>query len=176
VCKHKKYTTARVRPDYRGTIAQQLNDSTVQFLLFQPENVSVEFDGSITDNLLLFTSRPAQTREAAAQAARAAGRQFRYYAPGYYTDAVIPVPSNTTVYLAGGSYFTGTFAIEDAENVQILGRGIARPQNGYEGAHVYRSKGVVIDGLVVNTCPIGASSSVTLHDVRSISIRSGATA
>ncbi len=169
VCKHKKYTTARVRPDYRGTIAQQLNDSTVQFLLFQPENVSVEFDGSITDNLLLFTSRPAQTREAAAQAARAAGRQFRYYAPGYYTDAVIPVPSNTTVYLAGGSYFTGTFAIEDAENVQILGRGIARPQNGYEGAHVYRSKGVVMDGLVVNTCPIGASSSVTLHDVRAIS-------
>jgi hypothetical protein len=63
----------------------------------------------------------------------------------------------------------GTFAIEDAENVSILGRGIARPKNGYEGCHVYRSKHVTVDGLVVNTCPIGESSQVTLHDVRSIS-------
>ena len=44
VCKNRKYKTARIRPDYRGTIANVLNDSTVQFLLFQPENVSVEFD------------------------------------------------------------------------------------------------------------------------------------
>jgi hypothetical protein len=28
---------------------------------------------------------------------------------------------------------------------------------------------VLIDGLIVNTCPIGESSGVTLHDVRSIS-------
>lgn len=35
--------------------------------------------------------------------------------------------------------------------------------------HVYRSKNVLIDGLIINTCPIGASSNVTLHDVRSIS-------
>jgi hypothetical protein len=79
------------------------------------------------------------------------------------------VPSNTTVYLEGGSYFLGTFAIEDAENVSILGRGIARPADGYEGCHVHRSRNVRIDGLIVNTCPIGGSSDVTLHDVRSIS-------
>ena len=73
------------------------------------------------------------------------------------------------VYLSPGSYFTGTFAIEDAENVSILGRGIARPSKGYEGCHVYRSKNVLIDGLTLNTCPIGQSDGVTLHDVRSIS-------
>lgn len=169
VCKNKKYRTARIRPDYRGTIAQQENDSTVKFLLFQPENVSVEFDGNITDNLLLFTSKPPVTKEEAERQAKGAGREFRYYAPGLYTDETIKVPSNTTVYLAGGSYFTGTFAIEDAENVSILGRGIARPVNGYEGCHVHRSKNVLIDGMILNTCPIGESSGVTLHDVRSIS-------
>ena len=169
VCKNKKYKHCRIRPDYRGTIAQQENDSTVRFLLFQPENVSVEFDGDITDNLLVFTSKPAVSKEDAEQKARQEGRSFRYYAPGLYTEDTVKVPSNTTVYLDGGSYFLGTFAIEDAENVSILGRGIARPQNGYEGCHVYRSKNVVIDGMILNTCPVGESQQVTLHDVRSIS-------
>ncbi|MGN0234380.1 MAG: glycoside hydrolase family 88 protein, partial [Bacteroidaceae bacterium] len=35
--------------------------------------------------------------------------------------------------------------------------------------HVYRSKNVLVDGLIVNTCPVGGSDGVTLHDVRSIS-------
>ncbi len=169
VCKNKKFKTARIRPDYRGTIANVQNDSVVQFLLFQPENVSVELDGNITNNLLVFTSKPTISKEDAEKAAKTQGRDFRYYAPGMYTEETIKVPSNTTVYLDGGSYFSGTFAVEDAENVSILGRGIARPQNGYEGCHVYRSKNVLIDGLIVNTCPIGESTQVTLHDVRSIS-------
>jgi len=169
ITKNKKFKTARIRPDYRGTIANVQNDSTVQFLLFQPENVSVEFDGNITDNLLVFTSKPTISKEDAEKAAKAQGRTFRYYAPGLYTEETIKVPSNTTIYLDGGSYFLGTFAIEDAENVSILGRGIARPEKGYEGCHVYRSKNVLIDGLILNTCPIGKSSQVTLHDVRSIS-------
>ena len=170
VNKNKKFKTARIRPDYRGTIANVQNDSTVQFLLFQPENVSVEFDGDITNNLLVFTSKPPVSKEEAEHEAKAQGREFKYYAPGFYNQQdTIYVPSNTTIYLAGGSYFTGAFAINDAENVSILGRGVARPPRGYEGAHVYRSKNVLIDGLIVNTCPTGGSDGVTLHDVRSIS-------
>lgn len=169
VCKNKKFKTARIRPDYRGTLAQVQNDSVVKFLLFQPENVSVEFDGNITDNLLVFTSKPTITKDEAKRQARQQKRKFVYYAPGYYTQEKIAVPSNTTVYLEGGSYFTGTFTIEDAQNVSILGRGIARPVNGYEGCHVHRSKNVLIDGLILNTCPVGGSDGVTLHDVRSIS-------
>ena len=178
ITKNKKYKTARIRPDYRGTIANIQNDSTLQFLLFQPENVSVEFDGDITNNLLLFTSKPPVGKEEAEREAKKQGRRFVYFPPGFYTQADIDSQlknsptqklTNTTVYLAGGSYFTGSFAIEDAGNVSILGRGIARPERGYEGCHVYRSKNVLIDGLVVNTCPIGESDGVTLHDVRSIS-------
>ena len=169
VCKNKKFSQARIRPDYRGVIANVQNDSTVQFLLFQPENVSVEFDGSITDNLLLFTSKPPVAQKEAEKLARKEGREFVLYGPGFYTQDTIRVPSNTTVYLAGGSYFTGTFAIEDAENVSILGRGVARPSRGYEGCHVHRSRNVVIDGLILNTCPVGESDGVSLHDVRCIS-------
>ena len=169
VCKHRKFRSARIRPDYRGVICNIENDSTVHFMLFQPENLSIEFDGDIADNLLLFTSKPVMSVDEARKEARSGHRQFLYYAPGLYTDSVLHVPSNTTVYCAPGSYFTGTFAIEDAENVSILGRGIARPANGYEGCHIHRSRNVVVDGLTVNTCPIGGSDGVTLHDVRSIS-------
>lgn len=169
VSKNRKFQSARIRPDYRGTIANVQNDSTVQFLLFQPENVSVELDGDISNNLLVFTSKPVISKEEAESEAHKNGRTFQYYAPGIYRQDIIRVKSNTTVYLAGGAYVTGTFAIEDAENVSILGRGIARPERGYEGCHVYRSKNVVVDGLVLNTCPIGESHNVTLHDVRSIS-------
>lgn len=172
---NKKIKKARVRPNYRGVIANVQNDTTLQFLLFQPENVSVEFqyegseDFDIAHNLLLFTSKPPVTKEQAESEAKQQRRNFVYYAPGLYTDKTIAVPSNTTIYLAGGSYFTGTFAIEDAENVTIIGRGVARPARGYEGCHVHRSKNVLVDGLILNTCPIGESHDVTLHDVRSIS-------
>lgn len=169
VCKNKKFKTARVRPDYRGVICNIKNDSTVQFLLFQPENVSVEFDEDYTDNLLIFTSHPTIDMKQAKAEAKAAKRKFIYYAPGLYEEKKIKVPSNTTLYLAPGSYFTGTFCIEDAENVSILGRGVARPVDGYEGCHVHRSKNVLIDGLILNTCPVGGSDGVMLHDVRSIS-------
>jgi hypothetical protein len=170
VAKNRKFNKARIRPDYHGTIANVKNDSTVEFMLFQPENVSVELDGDITSNLLLFTSKPAISKEEARKQAKRQHRKFISYAPGFYNDKdTIRIPSNTTVYLEGGSYFTSTFAIDDAENVSILGRGIARPESGYEGCQVSRSKNVLIDGLVVNTCPVGGSSGVTLHDVRCIS-------
>jgi len=169
VTKDRKFKSAHIRPAYRGVIANVESDSTVHFMLFQPENVSIEFDDDITSNLLLFTSKPLVAKEAAERTAKAQGRAFRYFSPGLYTEKLINVPSNTTVYLDGGSYFLGTFTIEDAENVSILGRGIARPKDGYEGCHVYRSKNILIDGLVVNTCPVGGSDGVMLHDVRSIS-------
>ena len=182
VARHRKFKTARIRPDYRGTIANVQNDSTVQFLLFQPENVSVELGGNITDNLLIFTSKPPVGREEAEREARRQGRQFVYIPAGFYNDAVACsslfrrgkegaalIPSGTTVYIEGGAYCTGTFAIEEAHDVSILGRGIARPGRGYEGCHVYHSTNVVVDGLVVNTCPVGGSDGVSLHDVRCIS-------
>ncbi len=169
VPKDRTFKAVRIRPAYRGVVANVLSDSTVQFMLFQPENISIEFDDDITSNLLLFTSKPLVTKGDAEKTANAQGRAFRYFSPGLYTEKQISIPSNTTVYLDGGSYFLGTFTIEDAENVTIMGRGIARPADGYEGCHVHRSKNVLVDGIVVNTCPVGGSDGVTLHDLRSIS-------
>ena len=169
VCKNKKYKHARIRPDYKGVIANMQNDSTVEFLLFQPENVSVEFDGNITDNLLIFTSKPCISLAEARKKAKREHKKFVHYPAGLYTDDTIRVASNTLVYLSGGSYFTGTFAIDNVHDVTITGRGIARPPRGYEGCHVYRSRNIQIEGLIVNTLPVGESNEVLINDVKSIS-------
>lgn len=169
VCKNKKYKHARIRPDYKGVIANMQNDSTVEFLLFQPENVSVEFDGNITDNLLIFTSKPCISMAEARKKAKREHKKFVHYPAGLYTDDTIRVASNTLVYLSGGSYFTGTFAIDNVHDVTITGRGIARPPKGYEGCHVYRSRNIQIEGLIVNTLPVGESYEVLINDVKSIS-------
>lgn len=169
ISKKKKFKEARIRPDYRGVIANVQNDSTVQFQLFQPENVSVEMDGDITDNLLIFTSKPVVTVDEAKKQAEEQGREFVYYAPGLYTDKMIALRSNTTYYLDGGAYFTGSLVFNDVTDASIIGRGVARPEDGYEGSHVHRSRNILIDGLILNTCPIGESHNVTLRDVRSIS-------
>ena len=171
VCKNKKYKTVKVRPDFRGVIANAVNDSTVRFMLFQPEHVSVEFDGNITDNLMLFTSKPSKSVAEAKKEAKKAGRKFVYYAPGFHSipnDTIFPEP-HTTVYVDGGAYIQGTFHIKDVEDVHIMGRGIARPSRGYEGCKVSRSENVSIEGLTMCTCPVGESDNVTIRNAKVIS-------
>ncbi len=163
----KTYKTAEVRPRYRGVIANQENDSTLTFSLFQPENVSVEFDGSITDNLLLFTSKPPVTKEEAQRQAKAEGRSFVYFPAGYHQlkDSLL-VPSNTTVYLEGGAYVDGQILLRDVDNVTVCGRGVVRPTEGREGMRVSRCHNAVVDGVITTQCPTGESEDVLIHDVR----------
>ena len=199
----KAHGQASVRPNSKGISCTMLNDSTTLFSLDKPEYVSVEWNGDITNNLLLFCDRPVEQMADAKKAAKKMGRKFVYIAPGYYegasfetlkklivkaagavkteakvdvtpssapvSDKIIRIPSNTTIYLAPGAYVCGTLAIEDAENVSIIGRGICRPADGYEGVHVHRSKNVLVEGVTLCTCPVGGSDGVTLRDVQSIS-------
>lgn len=182
VSKHKKFKTARVRPDYRGVICNTLNDSTVQFLFFQPENVSVEFDGNIRDNLHIFTSKPIQPLAEAREEAKKAGRQFIHIPYGFYDEQnlstlstllsirkdTIDVPSNTTVYVDPGTYIKGSFLIENVQNSIVIARSVARPDRGYGGCLVYGSQNISVDGLIVNQLPTCNSDGVYIHDCRGI--------
>ena len=169
VTRQHTFKTAVIRPRHKGIAPRIVNDSTLLFTLSRPENLSVELDGDITANLLLFTSAPPTPKDVTQRQAKDQGRSFVYYEPGLYTQDTIRIPSNTTVYLAGGTYFTGTFSVRDAQNVTITGRGIARTPSGLEGCHVQRSHNVLIEGLTLCTCPVGGSDGVVIRDVRSIS-------
>nr|GFD48190.1 hypothetical protein [Tanacetum cinerariifolium] len=102
-----------------------------------------------------------------------------YFGPGIHTPPdqpgnVIHVPSNTTVYLAGGAVLRAKLLVDHAENVRIIGRGIIdQPERGIE---VTFSKNVTIDGLIVRnpqhyTVYGGQSRGLTIRNLKSFSAK-----
>lgn len=174
VCKNKKYKTVKVRPDFRGVIANVQNDSTMQFMLFQPENVSVEFDDNITDNLLIFTSKPDKDANRLKSEPQKLlswqkhGRTFYSFGQGFYTlKDTLRLPSHSTLYL-GGAYIDGVVLIDKVDDVIIRGRGIIRPSHGREGVIVSRSSNVKASGFITTQCPIGECDRVEVSDVKTL--------
>lgn len=169
------FSSARVRPDYRGVIANIQNDTTMQFMLFQPENVSVEFDGDITSNLLLFTSKPVpdadRERTVPGQMAtwQADNRTYYSFGPGLHQLAdTLRLPSHSTLFLGDGAYLDGIVSISDVSDVTINGRGVIRPSRGREGVIIARSRNVTCSGFITTQCPVGESDSVSISNVCSI--------
>ncbi|MFT3787324.1 MAG: glycosyl hydrolase family 28 protein [Tepidisphaeraceae bacterium] len=84
----------------------------------------------------------------------------------------IVVPSNTTVYLAGGAVVKSTLSGDRADNVRIAGRGVLyQPARGLE---ITFSKHIEIDGIAVinpNHYVIygGQSQRVTIRNVKAFS-------
>lgn len=171
----RPYRSARVRPDYRGVIANQVNDTTLRFMLFQPENVSVEFDGDITNNLLLFTNHPIddesrlKTEDDKQLQWKKKGHTFISFGKGYHTLAdTLRLPSHATLYIADGAYIDGVVLLEDIEDARVIGRGVIRPSKGREGLKISRCKNIEARGFVTTQCPIGGSDGVRVEDVKSL--------
>ncbi|MDR3185994.1 MAG: right-handed parallel beta-helix repeat-containing protein [Christensenellaceae bacterium] len=107
-----------------------------------------------------------------------------YLGPGIYDAGTIPIKSNQTLYLAGGSFIFGQIRAEFAENITIRGRGILGG-SVYEKATVAQSaipiefkdcKNVLIEGITILD-PAGSaielinSSNVAINDVNIITAR-----
>ncbi|WIW90570.1 hypothetical protein K3M67_15920 (plasmid) [Sphingobium sp. V4] len=58
-----------------------------------------------------------------------------------------PIPSNKTVYVAGGAIVKGQLDISNATNVRVIGHGLL--EGGKEGITVVNARNVLIDGPVV---------------------------
>lgn len=114
--------TARVRPRALG-IKPSISDDgkTATFTLPRPLKVSFEVDGDRQHNVQLFAN-PIERN-----VPRAGARRVIYYGPGIHTipgNHIRDIPSNTTVYLAGGAVVRGELRIRNAHDVVIRGRGI----------------------------------------------------
>lgn len=136
-----------VRPLSTG-IEPVVNGRKVTFTVSSAENLSIEFDGDLDGNLDLFSNYIEPDIEENPDYKDA---EFHYIEPGNHSPKdilsaldngkknvvyfkagvhVLPaketfyVPSNTTVYLAGGSVVYGRFHGQEAKNIKILGRGI----------------------------------------------------
>ncbi|MHB8060055.1 MAG: glycosyl hydrolase family 28 protein [Gaiellaceae bacterium] len=114
--------SARVRP--RGLAIRpkiSADRKTATFTLPRPLKVSFEVDGDRQHNVQLFANPIERNLP------RAGARRLIYYGPGIHTlpgDHIREIPSNTTVYLAGGAVVRGSLQIHNAHDIVIRGRGI----------------------------------------------------
>ena len=152
-----------IKPTIRG--------NTITFKLTQPKKLSIEFNGDKLHNLHVFANPVEKNRPDSNDA------NVMYFGPGLHLapDSVkkeIHIPSNKTVYIAGGAVVKAKFVCDSVKNVRIIGRGIIdRPQ---EGVAVNFSDNVEIDGITfINpqhyTIAGGASKNITIRNVKSFS-------
>lgn len=178
-----------VRPSALDIIPQQIDERTIEFVLENPEYVSVEFGGDRKHNLHLFPELPETEVYTGTEehCINWTGKnnhdvfikdaQLIYFGPGIHRPKDLPsgeikIPSNTTVYLAPGAVVRAKLCVDHAKNVRIIGRGIlANPLRGVEITH---SRNVLVEGItMVNpqhyTVFGGESSDITVRNIKSFS-------
>ncbi len=173
--------SVRIRPLSRG-IRPEVNGRDISFTLSQPENLSVEVNGDIYHDLQLFANPMEELPERIANLNRKYLNKPQtkpvcihrpgliYFGPGIHSleGDTLSVPSNTTVYVAGGTVLKSHLLVKDAANVRILGRGLI-DYHVREAIYVKNSRRVEVEGLLMTQLPVGNSDSVRIRNVKVIS-------
>jgi len=112
-----------IRPDIEGIKPTNINDNTITFSLTRPGKVSVEVNGDLHNNLMVFANRPEENPVAQGTP------NVYYYGPGIHKiggngQGTITLKSNDKVYIAGGAIVYGNIEGTGVDNVSISGRGI----------------------------------------------------
>jgi hypothetical protein len=156
---------ARVRP-FAGSDSAKITGNVISFRLTDPRNLSVEVNSDIFHNLQLFANglenyhvKPNDT-------------SVMYFGPGIHQIDTINLTSNKTVYIAGGAVLRGSFKIDHANNVKIIGHGII--EHSPMSVKISSSKNITVDGIIVlnpkhYTTTIGQSDSITIKNIKSFS-------
>ncbi|HEU0227453.1 MAG TPA: glycosyl hydrolase family 28 protein [Arachidicoccus soli] len=158
-----KIKNARVRP-LSYDIKHKIIGNTLFFKLSKPRNLSVEVNGDIFHNLHLFAD-PIETFVPDKN-----DTSLIYFGPGihYLKKGKLYVPSNKTVFLAGGAVLMGQVFFDHVHNARLLGRGMIAPSVKM-GVHIAYSKNITVEGIVCTQCATGGSDSVTIRNVKAIS-------
>lgn len=179
--------STRIRPLAFG-INPKVRGNTLIFSLNRPRNLSIEVNGDIFNNLQLFANALETYKPAVSDS------NVIYYGPGIHQVGFLKVPSNKTIYIAGGAIVQGRLLISNAENVRVLGHGILTqlplpnyadktasiPSNSSRNDQltVEFSKNVEINGLIVlphkYSVLIGQSAGVRINDLKSFSYEGNA--
>jgi hypothetical protein len=156
--------SARIRP-LSYNIIPQIRGNTITFSLSQPRNLSIEVNGDIFHNLLLFANPLEEFHR------NPKDTNVIYYGPGVYKVGVVRIPDGKTVYIAGGAVVKGQMLCDSTENIHIIGRGILG-LNDKGGIHIEYSKNIEVNGIIALThgnISIGQSQKIDIKNVKSIS-------
>lgn len=193
-----------IRPLSAG-IKAEFTPKVIRFRLDHPQKLSVEVNGERFHNLHLFAgaipanvpdpngdevlflpgdlNKPSihRTEEMTLQVSGMKKNRIVYFGPGihYLEECTMRIPSDTDVYLSGGSVIVGTFILSGVENVRIYGRGclyLARFErfSGLNAIRISHSKNVRIEGIHLINPPhysvyIGGSEEVWIEDITTFS-------
>jgi len=154
--------TARIRPLSYG-IQQMLKGNTLYFTLDKPCNLSVEVNGDIFHNLHLFANPVYEFADTLA-------KNVIWFRPGLHElqNGLLRVPSNTTVYVAGGAFVKGRILFDSVCNSRLLGYGIVDPSEG-GGISIGKSKNIEVEGVISSRCFTGGSTDIKIKNVKAIS-------
>lgn len=154
--------TARIRPLSYG-IKPIGKGSTIYFTLDKACNLSVEINGDIFHNLHLFSNPIYESVDSLS-------KNVIYFKPGLHElkNGMLRVPSNTTVYVAGGAVVKGRILFDGVNNSRLLGYGIVDPSAG-GGIIIEKSKNIEVEGVISCKCFTGGSTDVRIKNVKAIS-------
>lgn len=195
-----------IRPLSAG-ILHKRKGNIIRFTLDRPYKLSIEINGNRFNNLHLFANNletdapqlndpgvlllmPAIHRtediyRLAEQQATSNPELPRviYFAPGmhYLEETILRIPSDTTVYIAGGAVVVASFVCEKVENVRICGRGIIYLSDftrfsAFRGVRIVFSRNIAVEGITLLDPPhysiyIGKSEQITIDNFKSFSTR-----
>jgi len=184
-------------------IPYRIEDNKLMFSLDRPVNISIEINGDRFHNLHVFANAlerdapdpeqdnvlyvEAGTYEAQEllqmMAEHSPHRDVIYFAPGLhcFEDGQFFIPSNKTVYVAGGAAVVGSFICDHVENVIVCGRGFVYLRDIEKTTYLRTvqidfSRNVVVKDIVSIDPPhysihLGQSDNVTIHNFKSFSSR-----
>jgi hypothetical protein len=143
-------------------IKPTLQGNTTIFSLYKPSNIIVQVNDNIFDCLHLFTNKLENNIPSANDT------DVIYFGPGLHSvsGGELVVPSNKTVYVAGGGALTFKLLFLNVSNAGVRGRGIVH------GSTIVQSSDIFVDGVIAITAGnllVGESNGIKIHNFRSFS-------
>ncbi|MFV3126475.1 glycosyl hydrolase family 28 protein [Niveispirillum sp. KHB5.9] len=157
-----RFQTVTVGPETDAPVPS-VQDGKVHLMLDRPRNLALFFDDDRLHNLHIFAGDPVAAPE---------GSNVRRFGPGLHRlpegEDAFRLRSGETAYLEGGAVLMGSFRVEDASDVRILGHGLILAPPGKNGAQfqVLRSRDVTVDGPIITQADSGVGRIAMSRDVR----------
>lgn len=194
---------ADIRPLSKG-IEHCCDSKTVRFILEKPVNLSIELNQDRYHNLHLFAGKinenvPESKGEntlvikgslsghssiseaVLCQLEKMPKGRILYIEPGMHhiVESVMKLPSDTNVYLAGGSIIVGGFICSEVENVRIYGQGMIYQADfhrfgGINGLRISHSRNIMVEDIIFINPPhytvhLGQSRNVVIRNIKAFS-------
>jgi hypothetical protein len=187
----------KIRPLARQ-IGYSAEGNAIRFQLDRPGHLSIEANGDRFHNLHLFANAleegapDSQSPDvfliepgdyAVNEKVKPRKESTIYFGPGMhrFEDGLFYVPSNKTVYLAGGAVVVGSFVCDHVENVNIRGRGIIylrdiEKTTYWRSIQIDLSHNITVEDIISIDPPhysihLGQSENVHIRNFKSFSTR-----